>query len=93
MKDSEKKRIEIYTEKEIDSLIRYYSDKIIGKNFGENYPYKIEKFEATKIKVKYQLQCVGFLLRQSSTIIKIDISTLCKENSLLSPLEVLKDQS
>lgn len=93
MSEKKIKRIEIYTEKEIDVLVNYYSDKIIGEKFGENYPYKIEKFEVTKIKVKYQLQCVGYLLRQSFTIIKIDIATLCKENSLLSPLEVLKGQN
>lgn len=84
--------IDIYTEKEIDELISFYSDKIIKQDFGDNYPYRIERFEATKIKVKFQLQCIGYLLRQPSTIIKIDIATLCKENSLLSPLEVLKGQ-
>ena len=51
--------IDIYTEKEIDELISFYSDKIIKQDFGDNYPYRIERFEATKIKVKFIAEIIS----------------------------------
>tara|TARA_R110002051_G_C8514185_1_gene466880 strand:- start:42 stop:308 length:267 start_codon:yes stop_codon:yes gene_type:complete len=86
------KTINIYTENEIDILKAFYKEKVINKTLNSSSPFKITDLVSEKIKTKYQLMCIGYLLKQPHIIVKIDISSLCIENSLLSPSEVLKDQ-
>lgn len=85
-------KMDLYTKEETDFLKEYYKDKILNKTFGSIQPIKITGFVIEKIKVKYQLICVGHSLRQPDLHIKTDISTLCKDYSLLSPLDALKGQ-
>ena len=86
------KTINLYTENEIDILKAFYKEKVINKTLNSSAPFKITDLVSEKIKTKYQLMCIGHLLKQPHIIVKIDISSLCIENSLLSPSEVLKDQ-
>lgn len=87
------KTIDLYTKNEIDFLKEHYAGKVINKIFNESTPFKITDLVSEKVKLKYQLVGIGYLLKQPHIIIKIDISSLCKENSLLSPSEVLKDRN
>ncbi|WP_150452188.1 hypothetical protein [Arenibacter lacus] len=84
------KTIDLYTKDEIDILKSYYSDIVVNKIFRTFTSLKITDLASDKINEKYRLVCVGHLLKQPNIVIKIDISTLCKGNSLLSPSEVLK---
>lgn len=85
-------KIDLYTKEEIDKLKTYYKDKVIGKTFDLKTPFKIDGFLVEKQKTKYQLICVGYFIKKDSVRLKTDISTVCKDYSLLSPLEVLKGQ-
>jgi hypothetical protein len=82
---------ETYTEKEIEILKNYYSDKVINQIFDFDYAMRITDFETKKANnAKLFLNCTGYFINISNTA-EVSIKMVAEKLALKLPLEVLNN--
>lgn len=82
-------RIDLYTIEEIDKLVSFYSDRVVGKKIDGEVSLYVEKLEIEQMTdSKYKLTCLGYIVRQGIQV-RIDILLLCKTYNLTLPEVVI----
>lgn len=81
--------MEIFTEKEAEILIKYYSEKVIGKSIGNSIPYEISYLESKSFgKDKINIFCIALY---NFDLYHRKLTEHIQEFNLPTPEEVLKN--
>jgi hypothetical protein len=82
--------MKLYTLKEAQHLIEYYSDLLIGQPLAPNLKSKIIRFDFVEYENgKYRVNCVGSIMGSIQPI--HEISNVAEYYNLLRPTEILEN--